>query len=338
MTYLHKFIQGIPKAELHLHIEGSFEPELMFVMAERNGVKLKFSSVEDLKAAYQFTQLQDFLDIYHEGTKVLLHEQDFYDLTTAYLDKVYSQNVRHAEIFIDPQTHTDREIPFEVVVNGVYYALKDFEREHDFSSGIIMCFLRHLDESAAFLTLESALKHKDKIIGIGLASSELGHPPSKFERVFAKAKQEGFRIVAHAGEEGPAEYIWEAINLLDVERIDHGNRSMDDPELLNRIIQDQISLTMCPLSNLKLCVIDDMADHPAKKMMDAGVKVTIHSDDPAYFGGYVNENLYALAEGLHLSMEDITQLAMNSINASFAAPARKKELTNKIEQYVTAYK
>jgi len=283
------FISNIPKAELHLHIEGTFEPELMFAIAQRNNIDLKYKSIAELKSAYDFSNLQDFLDIYYQGASVLITEQDFYDMTWAYLEKVYKQNVIHVEIFFDPQTHTDRGIEFATVINGIYKALEDAQNKLNISSKLILCFLRHLDEKAAFETLEQALPYKDKITAVGLDSSELGHPPSKFIKVFAKAREAGFLTVAHAGEEGPAEYIWEALNLLKVSRIDHGNNAMQDQKLLDRLITEQMPLTICPLSNLKLKVVDDLKKHPLKAMLDKNMLVTINSDDPAYFGGYLNE-------------------------------------------------
>ncbi len=287
---MNSLINALPKAELHLHIEGTFEPELMFQLAERNGINLPYESVETLHKAYDFNALQDFLDIYYQGMNVLHKEQDFYDLTWDYLRRVSQQTVRHVEIFFDPQGHIDRGIAFETVLDGIYHALADGQKKWGISFGIIMCFLRHLDESDAFKTLESALPHKDKIIGVGLDSSESGNPPSKFKSVFAKAREEGFHVVAHAGEEGPPAYIYEALDLLKVERIDHGNTSMQDDELLQRLAKEHTPLTVCPLSNLKLCVVDSMKNHPLPAMLKAGLNVTINSDDPAYFGGYLNES------------------------------------------------
>jgi adenosine deaminase len=330
---LHQFIQNIPKAELHLHIEGSFEPELMFEIAKRNEIDLPFKSVEEIKKAYQFNNLQDFLDIYYQGASVLLYEQDFYDLTMDYLKRVHAQNVVHTEIFFDPQTHTDRGVPFDTVITGILRALDQAESEWDMTYKVIMCFLRHLDEDAAMKTLEQALSWKDSIIGVGLDSSEIGHPPSKFKRVFDRARNEGFLTVAHAGEEGPASYIWEALDLLKVSRIDHGNQCLDDDELVDRLIEEQIPLTLCPLSNLALCVIDDMKDQPIKTMMDKGLLVTVNSDDPAYFGGYVNENYVVICDVLGLDEKDVVTLAKNSIKASFLSEEKKKKHLASIEDY-----
>ena len=319
---LEQFINGIPKAELHVHIEGTFEPELMFEIAQRNKVAIKFDSVEAIREAYNFSNLQDFLDIYYEGAAVLLHEQDFYDLTWTYLQKLSDQNVKHAEIFFDPQTHTDRNVPFATVIDGIWRALKDGELKLGLSSSLIMCFLRHLPEENAFETFKQALPYKERIIGVGLDSSEMGHPPSKFERVFKAAKEEGFLTVAHAGEEGPAEYIWEALNLLDISRLDHGNRCLDDEKLVDELVKRKMALTVCPLSNLKLCVVDDLKNHPLKKMLDKNLVVTVNSDDPAYFGGQINANFYDTAVAIDLSKEDIYTLAKNSFTASFL-PAEK---------------
>jgi len=333
-----QFIKGLPKAELHLHIEGTFEPELMFKLAERNTITLPFASVEALHKAYDFNELQDFLDIYYQGMNVLRSEQDFYDLTWAYLEKVSRQSVRHVEIFFDPQGHVDRGIPFETALNGIYSALQQGQKEFDISFGIIMCFLRHLDEEDAFKTLDSALAHKDKIIGVGLDSSEIGHPPSKFERVFAKAREEGFHIVAHAGEEGPPEYIYEALDLLKVERIDHGNTCLQDADLVQRLVKEQIPLTVCPLSNTKLCVVDNMINHPLPKMLELGLKAMINSDDPAYFGGYLNENYQAvspiLADSDEEKKEKLALLARNSFTSAFLSAEEKAKYLKEIDAYL----
>ncbi|MEH6456457.1 MAG: adenosine deaminase [Cocleimonas sp.] len=328
------FIAGLPKAELHLHIEGTFEPELMFELAARNNITLPYESVEALHKAYDFSRLQDFLDIYYQGMNVLRTEQDFYDLTWAYLEKVNAQNVRHVEIFFDPQGHVDRGIAFETALNGIHSALSTAQKEFRISFGIIMCFLRHLDESDAFKTLELALPHKDKIIGVGLDSSEMGHPPSKFEGVFAKAREAGFHIVAHAGEEGPPEYIYEALDLLKVDRIDHGNTSMQDPELLKRLAKEQIALTICPLSNTKLCVVDDMKNHPLPGMLEAGLNITINSDDPAYFGGYLNENYEAISPIINNDKGVLSQLAKNSFKAAFISASEKARLIAEVDSYI----
>lgn len=329
-----QFIADLPKAELHLHIEGTFEPELMFELAERNGITLPFESVEALHKAYDFSQLQDFLDIYYQGMNVLRTEQDFHDLTWAYLEKVAKQTVRHVEIFFDPQGHVERGIPFETALNGIHSALERGKKEFDVSFGIIMCFLRHLDEDDAFKTLESALAHKDKIIGVGLDSSEMGHPPSKFARVFAKAREEGFHIVAHAGEEGPPEYIYEALDLLKVERIDHGNTCLKDSALVQRLVDEQIPLTVCPLSNTKLCVVDDMKNHPLPEMLKLGLKVMINSDDPAYFGGYLNENYEAVSGILGDDKEKLALLARNSFTSAFISQAEKDKLVAEVDAYL----
>mgnify|MGYP002725473576 FL=1 len=330
---INEFIEGIPKAELHLHIEGTFEPELMFEIAHRNNISINYSSVDDLKKAYNFNNLQEFLDIYYAGASVLITEQDFYDLTWAYLTKVHEQNIVHTEIFFDPQTHTDRGVSFETVIHGIHNALEVGKEKLGISSHLIMCFLRHLDEESAFETLNQALPYKKWITAVGLDSSELGNPPSKFERVFSKAIDEGFITVAHAGEEGPADYIWEAINLLKVSRIDHGNRSLDDDQLIKFLSDKQIPLTICPLSNLELKVVDDLINHPLLKLMDAGLMVTINSDDPAYFGGYMNENYCRIASALNLSKEQIKELAKNSFQSSFLSDDDKEIMIRKIEQY-----
>lgn len=326
----HALIQSLPKAELHVHIEGTFEPELMFEIAQRNHVDIPYASVDDLKKAYDFHNLQSFLDIYYAGANVLLHEQDFYDLTYAYFEKCKADNVVHTEIFFDPQTHTDRGVAFATVINGIERACQDAKKNMGISSYLIMCFLRHLSEEAAFETLAQAKPYKDKIIGVGLDSSEVGHPPSKFERVFNEAKVQGYLIVAHAGEEGPPEYIWEALDLLQVNRIDHGVRCEEDEQLMARLIAEKMPLTVCPLSNLKLCVVDDMQQHNIKRLLDQGVNVTVNSDDPAYFGGYMNDNFYAIIDALDLSSQDIRQLASNSFQASFLAEAEKTEWMQKV--------
>lgn len=328
---LNRYIRLIPKAELHLHIEGSLEPELMFAMAKKNGVKIRYNSVNELRAAYNFNNLQEFLDLYYAGADVLLKEEDFYDLTMAYLIKAHEDNVVHTEIFFDPQTHTSRGVKFDTVVNGIARALEDGKRQMNISSQLIMCFLRHLDEKSAMQNLEAALDHKDKIIGVGLDSSELGNPPSKFNNVFDRAQKEGFLTVAHAGEEGPASYVWEAIDLLNVMRVDHGVRSLDDKKLVAELVKRQIPLTVCPLSNLKLKVVTDMKDHPIKRMLDKNMMVTINSDDPSYFGGYVNENYLEVARALNLTKDDILILAKNSFTSSFLSDADKKRFFDKVD-------
>ena len=325
------FIAGLPKAELHLHIEGSFEPELMFEIALRNNVAIKYQSVEEIRSAYKFNNLQEFLDIYYAGASVLLKEEDFYDLTYAYLKRIHSQNVVHTELFFDPQTHTERGISFDTAINGIYKALIDGEKEFGITFRLITSFLRHLSEESAFKTLEQALKHRDKICAFGLDSSEKGNPPSKFQRVFQKVKDEGFLIVAHAGEEGPAEYIWEAINLLEVSRIDHGNRCLEDEKLVEYLKEKQIPLTLCPLSNFSLRVVNDLKNHPVKKMLDKGLMLTINSDDPAYFGGYMNENFEGIME--LISKEELIQLAKNSFISSFLSDTEKERNLNLIDAY-----
>lgn len=334
---IHSFIRFIPKAELHLHIEGTIEPEFMFMLAQRNGIHLRYSSVEELREAYQFSNLQDFLDIYYAGADVLRTEQDFYDLTMAYLEKAYSQNVLHTEIFFDPQTHTERGICFETVINGISKALADAKKYSGISSELIMSFLRHLSEESAMQTLEEALKFRHLFKAVGLDSSELGHPPSKFSRVFDKARREGLLTVAHAGEEGPAEYVREALTHLNVTRIDHGNNSLDDGQLVQELAERKIPLTVCPLSNLKLKVVKDLKDHPLRKMLEKGLLVTVNSDDPAYFGGYVNENYIAIANALQLTPEEIVLLAKNSFTASFLDDSAKHHLTGKIDTYYQDY-
>jgi adenosine deaminase len=314
---LEELIRTIPKAELHIHIEGSLEPELMFEIARRNGVRLRYGSVEELRSAYQFTDLQSFLDIYYEGASVLQKERDFYDMTMAYLRRAAADNVRHAEIFFDPQTHTDRGIAFETVINGITTALRD----GPISTGLILCFLRHLSAESAMKTLDMALPFKDRLIAVGLDSSEVGNPPSKFHVVFARARAEGLRAVAHAGEEGPPSYIREALDILGVERIDHGVRCLEDPQLVEELVARRIPLTVCPLSNVKLRVFPSMKDHNLRTLLQRGIVATINSDDPAYFGGYIVDNYLAVAAALGLTEEEIRLLARNSFEASFKPPA-----------------
>ena len=324
MSDIDATIARLPKAELHIHIEGSLEPELMFALASRNNMRLAYDSVEALRRAYAFTNLQDFLDLYYQGMSVLLREVDFYDLAMAYFRKAASQNVRYVEFFFDPQGHTARGVAFGTVMAGLTRAQADAEAQLGITSRMIMCFLRHLDEADAERALEQALKHKDKIIGVGLDSSEVGHPPSKFKNVFRRARDEGFLLVAHAGEEGPAEYVWEAIDVLGVDRIDHGNRSLEDAALVKRLARDGLALTVCPLSNLRLCVVEDMKQHPLRRMMDAGLNVTINSDDPAYFGGYMNENFASVGAALGLSVKELAAIARNGFAASFMSEAEKR--------------
>ena len=328
------FIAGLPTAELHLHIEGTLEPELMFEIARRNKVPLRFRSVEEVRRAYRFSSLQDFLDIYYEGAKVLLAERDFYDLTRAYLERAHADGVRHAEIFFDPQTHTDRGVKFETVVTGIHRALADAEHELRMSSALILCFLRHLPAEAAMDTLEQALHFKPWIAGVGLDSSERGHPPRDFQQVFDRARAAGFLPVAHAGEEGPPEYVWEALDLLKALRIDHGVRSLEDPKLVERLLAHHVPLTVCPLSNVKLRVFDTMADHNLKRLLARGLCVTVNSDDPAYFGGYVADNYRAAMNALRLTRDEIVGLARNSFLASFLSPMEKRGRLEEIDFYL----
>ena len=322
--------RAIPKAELHIHIEGSLEPELIFALAQRNGVPLAYPSVEALRAAYAFTDLQSFLDIYYAGASVLLHEQDFHDMAWAYFLRAKADNVIHTELFFDPQTHTARGVPMATVIEGLSGACKRAEFELGISSALILCFLRHLSEEDAFATLEAALPYRGHFIGVGLDSSEVGHPPEKFERVFARCRELGLKLVAHAGEEGPPEYMWQAIDLLKVQRIDHGVAALQDPLLMAELAHTRMPLTVCPLSNLKLCVVDDLRDHPLKKMLDAGLCATVNSDDPAYFGGYMNANFEQTVQALDLSREDVVQLARNSVEASFVSEQRRREMFDRI--------
>ncbi|TZG27857.1 adenosine deaminase [Sphingomonas montanisoli] len=333
---LDAFVSGLPKAELHLHIEGSLEPEMMFALAARNKVEIPFKSVEEVRAAYEFSNLQDFLDIYYAGANVLRSEWDFCDLATAYFDRAAADNVRHAEIFFDPQTHTDRGIPFDVAIDGLLAGMASAEAKHGLTSKLILCFLRHLDEEAAFATLKAAEPWLDRIAAVGLDSSELGHPPSKFERVFARAGEMGLLRVAHAGEEGPADYVHEALDLLHVDRLDHGNRSLDDPALTARLARSGMTLTVCPLSNLKLCVVDDIDAHPIERMLRAGLRATINSDDPAYFGGYVNDNYRALIPAGRLDAKDFARLARNSFLGSFLPDDAVAKHLAALDAYVTA--
>ena len=328
-----EFIQNLPKAELHLHIEGTLEPEMMFELAQRNKIELPYKSVSEVKEAYDFEDLKSFLDIYYQGSEVLQTERDFYDLTWAYLQKAAEQNVRHTEIFFDPQTHTERGIAFETVYQGIYKALQDGKNKLNISSQLILSFLRHLTQEEAFATLEQALPYKDTMVAVGLDSAEQGNPPSKFKEVFAKAQAEGFLTVAHAGEEGPPEYIWEAINLLNVSRIDHGVRSMEDAELLSYLTDQQIPLTVCPLSNVELKVFDSMTEHNLKELLQQSVCVTVNSDDPAYFGGYVAENYQAAQSALDLTEKELYQIAKNSFQASFLPPETKFKLIAELDEY-----
>jgi len=332
MHDMDSLIRRLPKCELHIHIEGSLEPELMFALARRNGIRLPYASVEALRQAYQFRHLQDFLDIYYQGMSVLVTEQDFYDLAWAYLQRARDDNVRHVEMFFDPQGHTARGIAFSTVIGGLHRAVVDAARELGVGASLIMCFLRHLDEADAEKTLDRALAFKDKIVGVGLDSSELGNPPSKFARVFRRARDEGFFLTAHAGEEGPAAYVWEALDVLGVGRIDHGNHSLDDAALVGRLARERIALTVCPLSNLRLRVIDDLSRHPLRQMMDKGLLVTVNSDDPAYFGGYVNENYRAVSRALELRRDEIAATVRNGIEASLMATAAKADALAEVER------
>nr|WP_285897134.1 adenosine deaminase [Vibrio sp. SCSIO 43169] len=329
-----EFIRQLPKVELHLHIEGSLEPEMMFELALRNQIALPFTTPEEVKAAYEFTNLQSFLDIYYQGANVLIHEQDFYDLTWAYLLRCKADNVIHTEIFFDPQTHTERGIAFDTVINGIHRALRDAKTQLNISSRIIMCFLRHLDEESAFATLEQALAHKDKIIGVGLDSSEMGHPPEKFARVFAKALEAGFLTVAHAGEEGPVANIYNSLELLKVSRIDHGVRCADDPNLVVSLAQSRMPLTVCPLSNTKLKVFEEMKQHNVVDLLRQGLCVTINSDDPAYFGGYMTDNFLAIADSHMLTQEELAQFSRNAIEASFISDSEKQRLMSQLDEFV----
>ena len=328
------FIAGLPKIELHVHIEGTLEPEMMFQLAARNGISLPYATVDAVKQAYQFSNLQSFLDLYYQGAAVLCSEQDFFDLTWAYLLRCQQDNVVHTEIFFDPQTHTARGIPFVTVLDGIEKALKRAERELGITSRLILCFLRHLSEESALATLEEALPFKARFHGVGLDSSELGNPPSKFVRVFARARAEGLPAVAHAGEEGPASYIWDALDLLHVSRIDHGVRCVEDPLLMARLAAERIPLTVCPLSNLKLKVVQQMSEHNILTLLDKGLCVTVNSDDPAYFGGYMSDNFQALADHLLASKEQLRQLALNAVVASWLDEKRKEELEKQILAYI----
>ncbi|SAK50340.1 adenosine deaminase [Caballeronia hypogeia] len=329
-------IARAPKAELHIHIEGSLEPELIFELAKRNNVKLAYESIEALRAAYAFTDLQSFLDIYYAGASVLLTEQDFYDMTMAYVERALADHVAHTEIFFDPQTHTERGVAIETVVAGIDAALAEAEKR-GLSSRLILCFLRHLSEEDALATFDAALplfdKYSHRLIGVGLDSSERGHPPSKFERVFAKARERGLKLVAHAGEEGPPSYVYEALDLLKVDRVDHGVRSIEDAALVARLADERIALTVCPLSNLKLCVFDDMTKHTLKDLLDQGVAVMINSDDPAYFGGYVNANYFAIVDALKLNDHEVYTLLKNSLEASFVSEEERDAMIARLDQH-----
>jgi len=330
------FIRGLPKAELHLHIEGSLEPEQMFAFARRNKIALPFASVDEVRAAYAFSNLQDFLDIYYQGAGVLQTEEDFHDLAMAYFTQVARDGCRHVEFFFDPQTHTDRGLPFSVAIDGLTSGMAHAKNTLGVTSKLIMCFLRHLDEDAAFATLKSAEPYLAQIAGVGLDSSEVGHPPSKFANVYQAARARGLKLVAHAGEEGPPQYVWEALDVLGVNRIDHGNRALEDPALVSRLASSAMTLTVCPLSNLKLCVVNDLKSHPLKQMLTLGLRATINSDDPAYFGGYLGENWLQTAQALSLTRDDLVALARNSFSGSFLSPAEIAPHLAAIDTYVAA--
>ena len=336
MTDLDAFITGLPKAELHLHIEGSMEPELMVELARRNQVEIPFASVEEVRAAYSFTRLQDFLDIYYAGANVLREQRDFHDLAAAYFARAHADGVVHAEIFFDPQTHTDRGIAFGTVIEGLLSAMVEAEAAYGMTSKLILCFLRHLDEEAAFATLAAAEPWLDRLAGVGLDSSELGHPPEKFARVFAAARAKGLKLVAHAGEEGPPEYVHQALDVLAVDRLDHGNRSLEDAVLTARLARMGMTLTVCPLSNLKLCVVDDLAKHPIDRMLRLGLRATVNSDDPAYFGGYIADNYRAVASARGLDRDDLVTLARNSFLGSFLSDDAVAAHCARLDAYVAA--
>jgi adenosine deaminase len=328
------FVERIPKAELHLHIEGTLEPELMFELASRNGVVLPFKSPAEVRKAYEFSDLESFLNIYYQGTRVLLRDRDFYDLTWAYLNKAHEQNVRHSEIFFDPQAHTERDVPIGAIIEGVHQALKDAEQRFGISSRLILSFLRHLSGVDAMRTFDAALPYREYFAGVGLDSSECGHPPEKFAEVFARAREEGLFVVAHAGEEGPPDYVWQALDVLGASRIDHGVRCMEDPILVERLRDERIPLTVCPLSNVKLRVFNSIENHNLPKLLDAGLCVTINSDDPAYFGGYINENFHAVYDAFDLNEQQICTLARNSFEAAFLDDTRRRQILRELDALV----
>jgi adenosine deaminase len=334
MESITTFLEGLPKAELHVHIEGTLEPELLFEIARRNRIELPHASIEELRAAYQFSSLQDFLDLYYQGAAVLQTERDFYDLTWAYLLRVRRDNVLHTEIFFDPQTHMRRGVAFSVVFDGIHQALLDAKHELGISSKLILCFLRHLDQEDAEATLDEALPYRDRIVAVGLDSSERDHPPSKFEQVFARARAEGFLTVAHAGEEGPADYVRQALDLLCVRRVDHGNAAIEDDGLMRRLAESTVPLTLCPLSNLKLCVVDDLVHHPLLAMLERGLVVTVNSDDPSYFGGYLNDNYRAIQRALDLDRDQLVCIARNSFEASFLSAPEVAALSARLDEHV----
>ncbi|CAH1578155.1 adenine deaminase [Vibrio owensii] len=331
---MNAFIQGLPKVELHLHIEGSLEPELLFELAQRNNIDIPYESPQALRKAYEFEDLQSFLDIYYQGANALRTEQDFYDLTWAYLERCKADNVIHTEIFFDPQTHTDRGIEFETVINGIHRAMQDGSEKLGITSQIIACFLRHLSEESAIETLQSIVKHKDKIVGVGLDSSELGHPPEKFKRAFQQAKEAGLLTVAHAGEEGPAQNIIDSVEMLGVSRVDHGVRCVEDASLVEALIESKMPLTVCPLSNIKLCVFDEMEQHNIVDLLRKGVAVTINSDDPAYFGGYMTDNFMAVSNAHPMTKAELAQFTINAINASFISEALKAKYRAQVADYL----
>lgn len=331
---MNAFIQGLPKVELHLHIEGSLEPELLFELAQRNNIDIPYESPQALRKAYEFEDLQSFLDIYYQGANALRMEQDFYDLTWAYLERCKADNVIHTEIFFDPQTHTDRGIEFETVINGIHRAMQDGNEKLGITSQIIACFLRHLSEESAIETLQSIVKHKDKIVGVGLDSSELGHPPEKFKRAFQQAKEAGLLTVAHAGEEGPAQNIIDSVEMLGVSRVDHGVRCVEDASLVEALIESKMPLTVCPLSNIKLCVFDEMEQHNIVDLLRKGVAVTINSDDPAYFGGYMTDNFMAVSNAHPMTKAELAQFTINAINASFISEALKAKYRAQVADYL----
>jgi len=331
-----EFVRSLPKAELHLHIEGTLEPRMMLSLAERNGVSLRYSSSDEIEEAFQFTNLQSFLDIYYEAAQTLLTRQDFFDLTSAYLDRAAADGVLHAEIFFDPQTHTERGVSFGAVIGGISDALEAGRERLGMSSGLILCFLRHLPARQAMETLEAALEHRDLLLGVGLDSSEIGHPPADFAEVFAAARAEELRIVAHAGEEGPPEYVWGALDILGAERIDHGNRALEDEALVKRLVADQIPLTVCPLSNVKLRVVESLDDHPLRRMLDLGLNVSINSDDPSYFGGYVGDNYAGVQTALRLTDEEMAGIARNSLQATFLSDQEKQDLVAQLDNFAAA--
>jgi adenosine deaminase len=334
---IEEFVLRLPKAELHLHLEGSLEPELMFELALRNQVTIPFDSVDEVRAAYRFNNLQEFLDIYYQGMAVLGTEQDFFDLTVAYCRRAHADSVQHTEVFFDPQAHAARGVPMSTVVNGITRGLDYAQAQWGMSSGLIMCFLRHLDEAAAFDALREMEPFLERIVGVGLDSSELGHPPSKFKNVFAEARKLGLRAVAHAGEEGPPEYVWEALDILKIERLDHGNRALEDEALVRRLVDEGMALTVCPLSNLKLCVVSDMRDHPLRRMLEAGLAATVNSDDPSYFGGYLNDNFEAVTTALSLNPHELAQLARNSFNASWLPPSTREQHVAEVDRILAEF-